>query len=122
MIGLFLFVLAGVLLLLGKWSPWLRGNPAAAQPAELGDRSPVDLVLTADEKYLLTANQTSSTVSLAETETGQVIAEVPCGKRPSAIALTRNTGKVLVTGTYSGDLTVLQLAEKKLTTLRTVHL
>lgn len=75
-------------------------NPAlASQP----DRSPVDLVLTADERLLLTANQTANTVSLIDIGTGKVLAELPTGQRPSAVALTPDGKTVLVSGTFSGD-------------------
>lgn len=78
------------------------------------DRSPVDLVLTPDEAWLLTANQTSGTVSLVRTRDGAVMSEVPCGQRPSAIALVPDGGRVLVSATYSGKLTVLALEEGRL--------
>lgn len=69
---------------------WLAGGTApttsAGKPDDTAvDRSPVDLALTADEKWLLTANQTSATVSLVQMSSGKVVAEVACGKRPSAI-------------------------------------
>ena len=79
---------------------------AAAEP----DRSPVDLVLTPDEAWLLTANQTSDTVSLW-TGHRRGGPEVPCGERPSALALTPDGRRVLVTGTFAGDLTVFDLTE-----------
>jgi YVTN family beta-propeller protein len=84
------------------------GAPQAI-PARPLDRSPVDLVLTPDEKWLLTANQTSDTVSLLRVSDGAVVAEVGCGKHPSAIALTPDGRRVLVSGTYSGDLNVFDL-------------
>lgn len=85
------------------------------------DRSPVDLVLTPDEKWFLTANQTSCTVSLIETQTGKVVAEVPCGQRPSALVLTPDGKRVLVSGTFSGDVTVLGLDTGKLTSVGCVR-
>jgi DNA-binding beta-propeller fold protein YncE len=86
---------------LGRW---------AAQESTPGstDRSPVDLVLTADEQWMLTANQTAGTVSLVNIASGKVHAETPCGRRPSALALTPDGKRVLVSGTHSGDVTVLE--------------
>jgi YVTN family beta-propeller protein len=95
------------------WQPQAPGQ-AGAGAGEGVDRSPVDLVLTPDEEWLLTANQGSDTVSLVHVATGQVRAEVPCGQRPAALALTPGGHKVLVSGTYSGDLTVLTLDGAKL--------
>jgi DNA-binding beta-propeller fold protein YncE len=85
-------------------------GPPRAEP----DRSPVDLLLTADEKWLLTVDQTANTVALVNVATGKVCDEAPCGDRPSALALTPNGKTVLVTGTYSGDLTLLAFAGEKL--------
>lgn len=56
-------------------------------PVREGDRSPVAVVLTRDGKQLLTVNQTSATGSLLERATGEVLTEVPVGKRPTAFAL-----------------------------------
>ena len=85
-----------------------------ATPAIQGDRSPVDLVLTPDEKWLLTANQTSDSVSLVRIADGAVVAEVACGKHPSAIALSPDGRRVLVSGTYSGELCVFALEGESL--------
>lgn len=86
------------------------------------DRSPVDLVLTPDGKWLLTANQTSSTVSLVNIKSGKVVAEVACGKRPSGLALTPDGRRVLVTGTYGGDVTIFALKENNLEKMGSVYL
>jgi YVTN family beta-propeller protein len=106
--------LAGIL---GRGRAAVDGEPRA-EP----DRSPVDLVLTADEKWLLTVNQTSGTVSLVNPATGRVAAEAPCGERPSGIALTPDGKTVLITGTYSGDLTLLTRAGGKLSPAGKVRL
>ncbi|MFN4261456.1 MAG: beta-propeller fold lactonase family protein [Gemmataceae bacterium] len=92
---------------------WLSTPAAAVQGKEVDaqtppDRSPCDLVLTRDEQWLLTANQTANTVSLVRLDTGQVTAEVPVGERPSALVLTPDERYVLVSGTFSGDLTILE--------------
>ncbi len=86
------------------------------------DRSPVDLVLTGDEAWLLSANQTSGTVSLVRLEDGAVVAEVPCGERPSAIALTPDGRQVLVSATYSGELRVFERQETSLSPAGAVRL
>ena len=85
-----------------------RALGAAEGPkAVTEDRSPVDLALTPDERWLLTANQTSSSVSLVRVADGVVVAEAACGKHPSAIVVTPDGRRALVSGTYSGELTVL---------------
>lgn len=95
---------------------------AAAEERSVTDRSPVDLALSADEKWLFSVNQTSGTLSLVQTETGRVVAEVACGQRPSALALTPDGKRVLVSGTFSGDLTVFTWSDEKLTRLGAVKL
>ena len=86
------------------------------------DRSPVDLLLTTDGKWLLTANQTSASVSLINLANGKVVSEIPCGERPTALAITPDGKKALVSGTFSHDLTLLSLNEGKLTGSGTVRL
>ncbi len=108
-------------LLATRPDPTPATDAAKADPANV-DRSPVDVVLTKDEKWLLTANQTSNTVSLVETTSGKVVAEVPCGNRPSAVVLTPDESKVLVSGTYSGDLTVFNLKSAGLVKAGSVRL
>src|SRR5438045_1275224 len=89
-------------------------GPATARPAAT-DRSPVDLVLTPDGRYLLTANQTADSVSVVDLEAGSVVAEVPCGQRPSAVALTPDGGTAIVTGTYGGDVRFFRRTGSELT-------
>ena len=86
------------------------------------DRSPVDLLLTTDGKWLLTANQTSASVSLINLASGKVVSEIPCGERPTALAITPDGKTALVSGTFSHDLTLLSLKEGKLTRSGTVRL
>src|SRR5579871_229072 len=84
------------------------------EPAQVVDRSPVDVVLTPDEQNVLTANQTSGTISLVRCDSGKVVCEVACGQRPSAIALTPDGNKVLVTATWSGELCVFERQQESL--------
>src|SRR5262249_20086583 len=93
---------------------------ADAPAAATTDRSPVDLVLTSDERYLLTANQTSATVPLLRLDTGTCGADAPCGERPSALALTPDGRTLLVSGTYGGDVRFYRLEGETLTPLGAV--
>jgi YVTN family beta-propeller protein len=74
----------------------------AAEPRVEVDRSPVDVVLSADEKWAVTANETSATVSLVDLENAGVVREVRCSQHPAAVAARGET--LLVTCSYSGTL------------------
>src|SRR6185503_10738685 len=50
----------------------------------VSDRSPVDLALSPDERWLWTVNQTANSVSLVEIASEKTVAEIACGQRPSA--------------------------------------
>jgi len=82
--------------------------------ADEPDRSPVDVVLTPDEAWLVTANQNSGTVSLVDLRTLQVADEVACGRQPAGLALAPDGRRVLVTASNSGTLSVLEILEGKL--------
>ncbi|HEX5446156.1 MAG TPA: c-type cytochrome [Pirellulales bacterium] len=85
-----------------------------AHAEEPRDRSPVDLALTPDEAWLITVNQTSDTISLVNIAAAQVSAEVACGRHPSAIVVSPDGRRVLVTGTYSGTLELFDLTDGQL--------
>ncbi|HEV3022885.1 MAG TPA: cytochrome c peroxidase [Pirellulales bacterium] len=111
------------------WSAWLTllvaaGTARADGPIQSpqGDRSPVDLVLGADESWLVTANQTSDTLSLVDVQSGRVLDEAPCGHRPAGLALTPDGSRVLVTASYSGTLSVFEVAQGKLHTAGSIRL
>jgi DNA-binding beta-propeller fold protein YncE/mono/diheme cytochrome c family protein len=84
---------------------WFPHNLLAANPDisnQDRDRSPVDLRLSQDEEWLVTANQTADTVSLVEVASGRVAREIACGAHPSALASHGET--LLVTCRYAGTL------------------
>lgn len=97
-----------------------QAEPAAPGPDET-DRSPVDVALTRDERWLIAVNQTSSTISLVDVETGRVADEVACGRHPSSLALSPDGRRLFVTGTYAGTLDAFEIGEGKLKPSGTVQ-
>jgi DNA-binding beta-propeller fold protein YncE len=95
---------------------------AGVAPAAEMDRSPVDLVLSPDEHFLVTVNQTADTVSLVDLAEGKVVCEVPCGHHPSAVAMSADGHKVAVTATYSGTLDLFNLDDGRLSAAGSVTL
>jgi DNA-binding beta-propeller fold protein YncE len=93
----------------------IRPVPAQSPTKPEVDRSPVDVVLSPDEQWLVTVNQTSHSLSLVEVATGKVHDEIACGQRPSALAWSRDGKTLVASGTYSGDVTTYHVADKKLT-------
>jgi YVTN family beta-propeller protein len=83
---------------------------ARRAPGSEPDRSPVALALSADGTRLLTANQTSGTVSLVDTVAGKVVAEIPTGEKPAGVAVTKDGKRAAVTHWYGYDLAVLDVA------------
>ncbi len=78
------------------------------------DRSPVDLAVAPDESWLVTANQTSGSISLVSLVTDRVLTEVACGASPSSIAISPDGGRVLVTAAYGGALVVFERSTENL--------
>ena len=89
---------------------WLTVMPLRTVLAKEPDRSPVDLVLGPGEAWLATVNQTSDTVSLVRVSDGSVLDEVTVGHHPIGIALLPDGKTLLVSGHYSGDVAVLEVA------------
>lgn len=93
------------------------------QPATVdSDRSPVDLLLTGDERWLLTVNQTANSISVIDVEKGTINSETKCGQRPSALVLTPDEKKLLVTETYAGELSLYSFEKPQLKKIGVVHL
>jgi len=87
----------------------------------LPDRSPVDLVLSPDGRYLFTANQSSDSVSQVRLADGRVVAEVPCGRRPTNLAITPDGRTLLVSASYAGDVVRFDIDGESLKRSDAVH-
>ncbi|WP_235905381.1 c-type cytochrome [Tautonia marina] len=89
------------------------GDETDTAPAE-PHRSPIALALSADGSRLLTANQTADTVSLVDTESGDVLTEIPTGQKPAGVAFAPDGRRAAVTHWYGYDLAVLQVGDDSL--------
>ncbi len=76
-------------------------------PADV-DRSPVDLAMTSDGRWIITANQVSDSVSLIRTADRVVVDEKTCGTYPADIEVLES-GQVLVTARWSGELHIFRI-------------
>ncbi len=86
------------------------------------DRSPVDVALSPDGRWLVTANETSDSVSLVSTTDSRVVDEITCGRHPADVLFSPDGQLILVTGTWSGKLTVLRVADGRLQHVGTVNM
>jgi DNA-binding beta-propeller fold protein YncE len=88
--------------------------------AALG-RSPVALDVSHDGRWLVTANETSDSVSLIRTADGRVVDEIACGRHPADLAFCSDCRTVLVTGSWSGDVTIVKVDEDRLQCAGTIR-
>lgn len=91
--------------------------PENLHPVQLSphiDRSPVDLALSPDGLWLATVNETSDSVSLINTQNHQVVDEVSCGWHPADVEFCPDGHTLVVSGAWSGDVTLLQLHNARL--------
>lgn len=97
------------------------GEPPRSLPAALAAfRSPSDLELVGD-RWLVTANATSDSVSLIDRAAGRVVDERPVGTRPTAVAAVGNDA-VLVVASEAGDLVRFDVRDGRLVETGRVHL
>jgi YVTN family beta-propeller protein len=80
-----------------------RLAPAEPEP----HRSPIALALSPDGSRLLTANQTSGTVSLVDPVAGRVLHEIATGDKPAGVAFAPDGRRAAVTHWYGYDVAVL---------------
>jgi cytochrome c peroxidase/6-phosphogluconolactonase (cycloisomerase 2 family) len=95
--------------------------PAArtAPPKEPPHRSPVELALLPGGRAL-TANHTSDSVSLIDLDRGKVLAEAPCGRKPVAVACTRDGRRAAVSNFWSGTVSLFEVGRDSLKPAGTV--
>ncbi len=85
------------------------------------DRSPVDLVISPCESWLVTVNQTSDSVSLVSLADGRVLDEQPVGRWPVAIAQSTDGARLVVSSRDSSDLTLFKVDNGVLKPTGQVH-
>ena len=87
---------------------------SATRAKEEPHRSPIDVVLLPGGKFALSANSTSNSVSLIDLVNGKVLAEMPCGRKPSAVACSRDGTRAAVSNLWSGTLSLFEIQENQL--------
>lgn len=94
----------------------LCGDRIQSSPSEspVPHRSPIDVAVLPGGKQALTANHTSDSASLVDLVSGKVLAEVHCGRKPSAVACTRDGKRAAVSNLWSGSLTLIEVNGEKL--------
>ena len=102
---------------------WLLLLPLAALaavPVVAGPwRTPVAVAISADGRWLATANRAAGTVSLLDA-TGAIAAELPIGGRPAAIA-PRGPDRFVAVAEESGDVVALDVREGRLVETGRIH-
>jgi cytochrome c peroxidase len=74
----------------------------------------VDVALLPGGRLGLTANHTADSVSLVDLKAGKVLAELPCGRKPVAVACSPDGRHAAVSNLWSGSLSLFDLDGKTL--------
>jgi YVTN family beta-propeller protein len=90
------------------------------EQADMPDRSPIDLALTRDGRYALTANATSDTVSLVDLDQGRLVTEVPVGHRPFCVALAQSGRMAVVSNQNDNSISLLDVTPGALRVTNTI--
>ena len=114
-LGILATVLAGLFVFIG-----LQPSAVVAVEKPEGEphRSPIALALSADGTRLVTANQSSGSVSLIDTVNGKVLDEIVTGETPDAIAITPDGKTAVVCHWYGYDAAVLDIKDDALSIVR----
>ena len=98
----------------------IGGRTASAAGPELDSqahRSPIALAISKDGKRLLTANQTSGSVSLVDTTSRKILHELKTGDRPAGVALSSDGRTAVVSHWFGYDLAILTVSNDRLAIL-----
>ncbi len=98
-------ILAGGIIVSATLAAWGVPESRDAEP----NRSPIALAVSADGARLLTANQTSGSVSLVDPKAGRVIQEVVTGDKPAGVAISRDGCRGVVSHWYGYDVALLEI-------------
>ena len=85
------------------------------------DRSPVSLCLFDGGKKLLTANQTSGSVSLVDVTSRKVLHEISTGNKPAGVSVSPDGKTAVVTHWYGYDVAILAINGEKLSVIGRVE-
>jgi YVTN family beta-propeller protein len=113
-LGVFLILLVAASTPADRVAAEDAANTAPATAENAVDRSPIDLDLSPDGRWLVTANETSNTVSLIDVRNGKVIDEAPVGEHPVDVEFLPDGATLLVTAAWSGELRILEIADERL--------
>ncbi len=108
--GVFGILASGMVMLASTATDVSDREPIAADR----DRSPVDLALSGDGRWLVTANQTSHSLSLIDTQTKHVVDEVRCGDHPLDLEFIPGSLRLLVTASWAGTVEEFVIDENRL--------
>jgi YVTN family beta-propeller protein len=119
--ALFLAVIATIgISTIGAW-PTAKGDdknsstPSTRAQSDEPHRSPIALAVSTAGNRLLSANQTSESVSLVDTKNARVLFELKTGDKPSGVALSRDGRRGAVIHWYGYDLAILDISDDKIT-------
>ncbi|GIW95942.1 MAG: hypothetical protein KatS3mg110_3983 [Pirellulaceae bacterium] len=85
------------------------------------DRSPIDLALSPNGRWCVTANRTSATVSLIDVQSRAVVDEKPVAERPEFVVFSPDGQAVVVSCSYGGTVEHFRLSDRRLEHVRSLH-
>jgi cytochrome c peroxidase len=77
-------------------------------------RSPIDLAVVPGGRFVLTANHTANSVSLIDLKDRKIVLEKECGRKPAAVAVSRDGRRAAVSNLWSGTVRLFELSTGEL--------